>query len=369
MDKKKIDLFTKFDNQDLQLENRVVMSSLTRGRTTDPALTPTSLHEVYYGQRASAGLIITESAWVSKDAIGFINIPGIYNSAQVSAWKKVTDAVHRKGGKIFIQLVHSGAVSHRDHLGGKLPKGPSAVNPEEQSFTPSGFKATEIPEALSLEDITEIISSFRTAAENTVKAGFDGAELHAQLFTLIPQFLSRATNQRGDSYGGDISNRSRILFEILDALIEVIGHNKVGIKFTPTAFNPGIIRPDVETLSDYIYILDKLNSYPLAYIHIVGPAVDLSSTPLAAIKEDYFGFFRKHYLGTIIANLGFDRDSANDIISAGKADLVSFGNLYIANPDLVERFKNNWPLANADTETFYTGGEKGYIDYKKYMEK
>jgi N-ethylmaleimide reductase len=359
-------IFTPLNNEGLELNNRIVMASLTRGRTTNEALIPTDLHATYYAQRASAGLILTESAWVSGDAIGFINIPGIYNQAQVNGWRKVTKAVHDKAGKIFLQLAHSGSVSHPDLLEGKSPKGPSSINPQEKSFTSSGFKDTEIPEEMTLEDITQTIENYKHAAQNALKAGFDGIEIHAQLFTLIPQFLNKATNGRTDQYGGSIENRSRIIFEILEAVIPVFGKNKVGIKFTPVAYNPGIIRPDEETLNDYRYMLAKLNNYDLAYVHIVGPDIDLSGTSLSDIKDDYFGFFRKYYYGSIMANLGFNRDSANAILASGKADLVSFGTLYIANPDLTERFKNNWPLAEADVNTYYTGGENGYADYPAY---
>lgn len=364
---KTTDLLTGFEKQGLNLRNRIVMSSLTRGRTTNEGLVPTDLQASYYAQRASAGLILTESAWVCKEAIGFMNIPGIYTEEQQIGWQKVTKAVHDKKGKIFLQLAHSGSVSHPDFFDGQLPKGPSAVNPQEKSFTPGGFKDTETPKELSLAEIQNIISDYKKAAENALRAGFDGIEIHAQLFTLIPQFLSRATNKRTDLYGGAIENRSRILFEILDSVTKILGDGKVGLKFTPAAYNPGIIRPDGETLEDYRYLLTKLNDYKLAYLHIVGPSADLSDTPLAEIKDDYFGFFRNYFKGTLMANMGFDKESANDILRKGKADLVSFGLPFIANPDLVERFKNDWPLAVADESTYYTGGEKGYTDYGAYI--
>lgn len=366
---KAIDVFTPLIKEGFSLDNRIVMSSLTRGRTTNAELAPTDLHAAYYAQRASSGLILTESAWVSCDAVGFINLPGIYSPKQVDGWKKVTNSVHGANGKIFLQLVHSGSVSHSDFFGGKLPKGPSAINPKEKSFTPEGFKDTETPEELSKKDINTIVDDYRIAAENALLAGFDGIEIHAQLFTLIPQFLSRATNQRTDEYGGTIQNRSRILFEILEAVIAVMGINKVGIKFTPSAYNPGVIRPDTDTLEDYKYLLERLNRFELAYLHIVGPSIDLSDTPLSEISDDYFGFFRLHYNGTLMVNLGFNKNSANEILGMGKADLVSFGGPFIANPDLVERFRNDWPLATADTDTFYTGGERGYADYSVYQLK
>jgi N-ethylmaleimide reductase len=356
-------LLTEYQLGAIKLRNRIVMSSLTRGRSTNPELAPTELHAKYYAQRASAGLILTESTWVSKNAIGFVNLPGIYSREQVAGWKLVTGAVHEKEGKIFLQIVHSGAVSHPDFFDGELPLGASAINPQEKTFTPDGFKDTLTPREYNVAEIKATIAEFKIAAENAKAAGFDGIEIHAQLFTLIPQFLSKLTNQRTDQYGGSIENRSRLLFEILDAVKTIFNENEIGIKFTPAAFNPGIIKPDELTLATYTYILQRLNNYDLAYVHLVGPAVDLSDTPLSSIKEDYFGYFRKLYKGTIIANLGFDRLSGNEIIASGKTDLVSFGMKYIANPDLVERFDNRIALAEPDRDTFYTGGEKGYADY------
>jgi N-ethylmaleimide reductase len=356
-------LLTGYQLGAIKLKNRVTMSSLTRGRTVNPELAPIELHARYYAQRASAGLILTESAWVSRGAIGFVNIPGIYSDEQISGWKMVTHAVHANQGKIFLQIAHSGAVSHPDFFNGQLPLGPSAINPQEKTFTPEGFKDTLTPKEYSIEEIKLSIFEFQLAARNAKDAGFDGVEIHAQLFTLIPQFLSEATNQRTDAYGGSIENRCRILFEILDTVRTVFADIEIGIKFTPAAFNPGIIKPDQNTLPAYDYILNKLNAYDLAYVHLVGPAVDLTDTVLASIKDDYFGHFRKLYKGTIMANLGFDQAKGNEIIANGKADLVSFGTKFIANPDLVERFDNRIALAEPDRSTFYSGGEKGYVDY------
>jgi N-ethylmaleimide reductase len=356
-------LLSTYNIGDLELCNRVVMSSLTRGRATNDDLVPTELHVEYYAQRASAGLILTESVWISKNAAGFINVPGIYTEKQTAAWKKVTEAVHAKDGKIFVQLVHSGAVSHPDFLNGELPLGPSAINPQAKTFTPLGFKDTLTPREYTIEQIRETINEFKLAAANAKLAGFDGLEIHAQIYTLIPQFLSMATNQRTDEYGGSIPNRARILFEILDAVKEEFPAKKIGIKFTPAAFNPGIIKPDHETVATFDYILERLNNYDLAYVHIVGPAIDLAGTPLAILKDNYFEHFRNIYKGTLLVNLGFTQDSGNAIISNGTADLVSFGTAFIANPDLVKRFELNIPLSAANTDTYYAGGAKGYTDY------
>jgi N-ethylmaleimide reductase len=356
-------LLTTYSIGDLKLPNRVVMASLTRARATNPELVPTELFAQYYTQRASAGLILTEGVWVSRKAIGFLNIPGIFTSQQIDAWKKVTSSVHENSGRIFLQLGHVGAASHPDYLDGALPLGPSAINPEEKSFTPEGFKDTVTPKPYSVEEIKETIEEYKQAAINAKEAGFDGIELHAQLFTLIPQFLSIATNQRTDEYGGSIENRSRVLFEILDVLIGIFPGKKVGIKFTPAAFNPGIIKPDENTVPTFDYILRELNRYDIAFVELVGPSVDLKETPIAALQDNFYAHFRAIYKGTLIANLGFNWETGNAIVSAGNADMVSFGAPFIANPDLIERFQNSWPLAIADTATYYTGDEKGYTDY------
>jgi N-ethylmaleimide reductase len=356
-------LLSKFSLGELKLSNRMVMASLTRARATNPQMAPTDLHAKYYAQRASAGLIITEGVWVSRNAIGFLNIPGIFTPEQTEGWKKVTGAVHKKGGRIFVQLSHIGSASHPDYLGGALPLGPSAINPQEKSYTPEGFKDTVTPKAYSAEEIKDTIAEFRLAALNAKDAGFDGVELHGQIFTLIPQFLSTATNQRTDKYGGTIENRCRILFEILDELISVFPGNKVGIKFTPAVFNTGIIKPDENTIPTFDYIFGKLNGYDIAFVELVGPAIDLSGTAIAALQDDFYGHFRAIYKGPLIANLGFTRETGNAIIAAGNADMVSFGAAFIANPDLGERFRNSLPLAIGDTNTYYGGGEMGYADY------
>ncbi|MDN5287868.1 MAG: flavoprotein NADH-dependent oxidoreductase [Mucilaginibacter sp.] len=356
-------LLTTYQMGDILLPNRVVMTSLTRCRATNPDLAPTDLHVEYYAQRASAGFILTEGTWISERAVGFINIPGIYSKTQTEAWKRVTDAVHEKNGKIFVQLVHSGSVSHPDFLQGELPLGPSAINPQEKAFTPLGFKDTLTPAEYTTVQIKETIGEYRLAAENAKKAGFDGLEIHAQIFTLIPQFLSEATNQRTDEYGGSIENRARLLFEILDTVKKVYPAKRIGVKFTPAAFNPGIIKPDITTITMFDYILEKLNGYHLAYVELVGPAVDLTGTPLDLLKDNYFEHFRNIYNGTIMANLGFTQESGNAIISKGTADLVSFGTLYIANPDLVQRFEQNSLLSKGDPDTYYAGEAKGFTDY------
>ncbi len=329
-------------------------------------MAPTGLHAQYYAQRASAGLIITESVWMAKEAVVFLNIPGIYTKEQTDARELVTKAVPREGGRIFVQLAHSGAVSHPYYFDGELPFGPSAINPREQVYIPSGFTQTLTPREYTLEGINATIASYKQAALNAKNAGFDGIELHAQLFTLIPQFISATTNQRTDGYGGSIKNRCRILFEILDELVEVFPGNNVGIKFTPAAFDNGIIKPDENTVTTFEYILNKLNHYNLAFIELVAPRIILENTRIAVWQTDFFGWFRWRYKGTVMANMGFNAEKGNGIIGEGKADLVSFGAPFIANPDLAARLRNGWPLATPHANTFYTGVEKGYVDYPAY---
>lgn len=353
---------------DLKLKNRVVMASLTRGRCTNPALVPTSLMAEYYAQRASAGLILSEGTWVNSNSIGFINVPGIYTREQVESWKLVTQAVHDKGGLIFSQLGHIGSASHPDFFDGELPAGPSAINPQTRSFTPQGFKDSLTPRELTVAEIKQTIQDYKHAAQNAKEAGFDGVEVHAQVGMLIPQFLSLATNHRTDEYGGSIENRARIIFEILDAVMEVWDSTRVAIKFTPVAISHvGIMTPDEETIQMFQYILKKLSDYNLAYLHIVGPAEDLTGTPVEVLQDSYFSHFRRNYSGRLMANLGFTQESGNGILKEGTADLVSFGLPFIANPDLVERFTYNLPLSGSDPATYYTGGENGYVDYPRVV--
>ncbi|WP_072364807.1 alkene reductase [Chitinophaga sancti] len=357
-------LLEEYQIGDLKLKNRVIMASLTRGRATNPGLVPTPLMARYYAQRASAGLILSEGTWVSEKSIGFINVPGIFTREQVEGWKLVTNAVHEKGGLIFSQLGHIGAASHPDFFHGELPAGPSAINPQTHSYTPEGFKETVTPREFTVAEIKQTIQDYQQAANNAKEAGFDGIEIHAQAGMLIPQFLSLATNQRSDEYGGSIENRARIIFEILDAILEVWESTRVAIKFTPVAYSHvGIVTPDEETIPMFQYILKKLNDYNLAYLHIVGPAEDLTGTPVTVLQQDYFSHFRHHYSGRLMANLGFTQESGNAILQEGTADLVSFGAAFIANPDLAARFRYNLPLSEMNRDTLYSGEENGYTDY------
>jgi N-ethylmaleimide reductase len=233
-----------------ELKNRIVMASMTRGRTTNPGHVPNELQVQYYRQRAGAGLILTEGTWVNRDAIGFINVPGLFTDAQIDGWRNVTDAVHDEGGVIFAQLAHSGAISHPDFFDGGLPLAPSAVNPGLRAFTSTGFKDTVTPRAMTVEEIQRTVGDYRAAAQNAQEAGFDGVELHCATTYLLPQFLNSELNIREDAYGGSPENRCRIVLEILNGLIEVWGPSRVGVKISPT-MNQGGFRPTNATVETY----------------------------------------------------------------------------------------------------------------------
>ena len=354
-------LFTALQFGGLRLRNRVVMSSMTRGRARNAELAPTELHVDYYRQRASAGLILSEGTWVSPRAIGFINVPGLYSERQVEGWRAVTSAVHAEGGAIFAQLAHSGAISHPDFFGGEPPLAPSAVNPGLRSFTPEGFKDTVTPRAMSLEEIAQTIADYAAAARNAREAGFDGIELHAATTYLLPEFLNSALNIREDGYGGSAANRARIVLEILDALIAVWGPGRVGIKISPTLAMGGF-GPTEQTVETYDHLVARLNGLPLSHLHVVRAPNDLSGGPVAPL-QDTISYFRARFDGALIANFGFDKPSADKAIQSGQADLVSFAKPFISNPDLVRRFERDLPLAQPVAETFYQGGAEGYVDY------
>jgi N-ethylmaleimide reductase len=346
---------------ELELKNRVVMAPMTRSRADNPEKKVGKLHAEYYRQRATAGLIITEGSQVSEQAVGYINTPGIHTAAQREAWKLVTQAVHEEGGKIFIQLWHVGRMSHPDFHGGALPLAPSAVNPHSKSYTPEGFKETVTPKAMSQEEIRQTIADFKQAAKNAWEAGFDGVEIHASNGYLFHQFFNRSSNQRSDAFGGSIENRARFLFEVLDAVKEVVPENRIGVRLNPSLHGTFGMEVDEETIPTFDYIVKKLNEYSLAYLHLSEPFSDVSDKPYLVqhIAEHY----RPLYRGTLIINSNFDREKGNAVIEAGNADLVAYGKLFISNPDLVERFAQGAELAEWDQKTFYTPGPRGYTDY------
>jgi N-ethylmaleimide reductase len=350
----------------LELKNRVWMAPMTRSRAANPENAPFEIHEEYYSQRASAGLIITEGSQISKQAVGYINTPGIYSKVQVEGWKGVTNAVHEKGGKIFIQLWHVGRISHPDFHNGELPVAPSAINPHAKSFTPKGFKDTVTPKEMTIEEIKQTVLDFQNAAKNAMEAGFDGVEIHSSNGYLLHQFFSRTSNVRMDEYGGSIENRARILFEIIDAIKEVMPENKIGLRLNPSLNGIFGMDADEETIPTFDYIVEKLNSYDLAYLHLSEPFNDVSK--IDYLVSEIAKHYRPMYKGTLVINAGFDQEKGNKFILEGLADAVAFGVPYIANPDLVERFEVDAELAKPDQETFYTPGEKGYTTYPKLEE-
>ena len=354
-------------HKNIDLKNRVVMAPMTRSRADNEGKVPTDeLHGLYYEQRASAGLIITEGSQVSERAVGYINTPGIYTDAQVKGWKNVTKRVHDKGGKIFIQLWHVGRMSHPDFHNGELPLSASAINPNAQSYTPEGFKDTVTPKEMTIEDIKTTIEDFKNAAANAVKAGFDGVEIHSSNGYLFQQFFNGTSNKRTDDYGGSIENRARFFFEVLDAMKEVIPQEKIGVRFNPSLHGIFGMTMDEETIPTFEYIIKKLNDYNLAYVHLSEPFTDVSDIPYAV--TEIAKHFRPLYNGTLMINSEFDQEKGNKIIEDGFADLVAYGKPFISNPDLVERFENHLDLANWDQDTFYVPGAKGYTDYPRATE-
>lgn len=340
------------------------MAPMTRSRADNNGKVPTNdLQGLYYEQRASAGLIITEGSQVSKQAVGYINTPGIHTEAQVEGWKKVTKRVHDKGGKIFIQLWHVGRMSHPDFHNGDLPVSASAINPNAKSFTPDGFKDTVTPKAMTIDEIKQTVKDFQKAAANAIEAGFDGVEIHSSNGYLFQQFFNGCSNERTDEYGGSIENRARFFFEVLDAMKEVIPQEKIGARFNPSLHGMSGITVDEETIPTFEYIIKKLNDYNLAYIHLSEPFTDVSEVPFAV--TEIAKHFRPLYNGTLMINTDFDQDKGNQVLEAGNADLVAYGKPFISNPDLVERFEKNIELADWDKDTFYTTGTEGYTDYPK----
>ena len=349
-------------NKNITLKNRVAMAPMTRSRADNEGKVATDqLQGLYYEQRASAGLIITEGSQVSKKAVGYINTPGIHSEDQVEGWKKVTKRVHDKGGKIFIQLWHVGRMSHPDFHNGELPLSASAINPNSKSFTPEGFKDTVTPKAMTIADIKQTVEDFKNAAANAVKAGFDGVEIHSSNGYLFQQFFNGCSNTRTDDYGGSFENRARFFFEVLDAMKAVIPQENIGVRFNPSANDLFGMTVDKDTIPTFEYIIKKLNDYNLAYVHLSEPFTDVSEVPFAV--TEIAKHFRPLYNGTLMINTAFDQEKGNKVLEAGDADLVAYGKPFISNPDLVERFENNLELSDWDQDTFYTTGAKGYTDY------
>ena len=343
----------------LHLSNRMVMAPMTRSRADSHGV-QSDMAPLYYAQRASAGLIVSEAINISDDAVGSPLTPGIYNAKQVDAWKKVTSAVHEAGGFIYAQLWHTGRVGHSQVRGGRLPVAPSAIPiVGQQHFTSAGMQDYETPRALSTEEVRATILDYKQAAECALQAGFDGVELHGAFGYLPNQFLVDGANQRTDEYGGSIENRCRFILETMEALIEVWGNTRVGIKLSPVIPFNSIVDSDPEAL--YMHLFKALNTLSPAYVHLMNALFPLDQFP--HWPKDVLGTFRPHIKGLVIANGGYDQQKAEAELNAGRADLVSFGALFIANPDLPARFKAGAALAQPDKATMYGGSAHGYIDY------
>jgi len=353
------DLFRPVQLGPLQLANRIVMAPLTRSRAGADGV-PGSLIVEHYAQRASAGLIITEGVNISPQARGYAFTPGIYDDAQVDGWQRVTEAVHARGGHIFAQLWHVGRVSHPSlQPGGVLPLAPSAIRPEATVYTPKGFQPCSTPVALTTAQIPQVVEQYRRAAPNALAAGFDGVEIHAANGYLIEQFLRDSTNRRTDAYGGSLENRARFLLEVVDAVAGVCGGERTGIRLSPVSPVNGAA-PDSDPATTYGYVVAQLNAFGLAYIHVIE---GITQGPRDVEGGFDFEKLRRSFKGFYMANNGYDLALALEARRADLADLISFGRLYIANPDLVERFRCGARLNVPDRATFFGGGAAGYTDY------
>jgi N-ethylmaleimide reductase len=358
-------LLSPFQLKDLTLKNRVVMAPLTRGRAGAEAI-PNALMAEYYAQRASAGLIISEATAISQQGYGWVNAPGIYTEEQTAAWKQIVEAVHAQGSLIFLQLWHTGRASHSSfQLNNQLPVAPSAIKIEgAEAHTPNGKQPYETPRALETAEIAQIVADYRQAAANAKQAGFDGVEIHSANGYLIDQFLQSKTNKRSDQYGGSVANRYRFLKEIVEAILTVWDAGRVGIRLSPNGVFNDMGSPDYR--ETFTYVVEQLNSYGLAYLHLLdGLAFGFheQGEPMTLAE------FRKVYDGVLMGNCGYDRESAEQAIASGDADLIAFGRPYISNPDLVARFANNWELnPDADMSIWYSSEAEGYTDFPTYQE-
>jgi N-ethylmaleimide reductase len=352
-------LLQKIKIGNLELQNAMAMAPMTRSRADLNGIV-SELTVLYYAQRSSAGLIISEAINISEQALGSPFTPGIFTNEQIEVWKKVTNSVHEKGGKIIAQLWHTGRVGHSADKRGILPVAPSAIAIQgQQHFTSQGPKEYETPRALETNEVKEIIQDYKQAAINAMEAGFDGVELHAAFGYLPNQFLVESANQRTDEYGGSIENRSRFVLEVMQAMVNGIGENKVAIKLSPSIpFNSMI---DSNPIDLYSYLLQELNKMPLLYVHLMNAMFPTDNLP--QYPRDVVGVFGKQTQHSLLANGGYTRESGEQELEKGIAKMISYGTLYLSNPDLPKRFELNTDLNQPDRATMYGGGEKGYTDY------
>ena len=346
-------LFDTLKVGELELKNRIVMAPLTRSRANDADGVPADFSAAYYGQRATGGLLITEATNVSAVAKGYVRTPGIYTQEQIDGWKKIVAAVHSKGGKIFLQIFHTGRIALPDFLpGGQLPVAPSAVKAAGQNYTDSaGMKDFVVPRVLTIDEIKAIVQDFAVAAKNGIEAGFDGVEIHGANGYLIQQFLSTNVNKRTDEYGGTIENRARFLVEVVEAVTRAIGSERTGLRLSPGGEFNDIKEDDAEELYDYV--VKKLNDYRLAYLHL--GTFDQT--------RNWHPILRPIFESLYFAGVGFDKASGEKLLEEGGANAIVYGKWFLANPDLPERFRRDAPLNTPDETTFYTPGEAGYTDY------
>jgi len=348
------DLFSTIQLGNITLRNRMAMAPMTRNRA--PATIPTPLMRDYYQQRAGAGVIITEGAQISEQAVGYPATPGIYTDEQVNGWRSITDAVHVKGGAIFVQLWHCGRVSHPDFHGGELPVAPSTIRPTGQAFTAEGLKDFVTPRALALNELPGIIEQYRHAAVCAIAAGFDGVEIHAANGYLLDQFLRDGSNSRADIYGGSIENRSRLLLEVTAAVCNEIGSDRVGVRISPVnGFND---MHDSDPQALFNHVASELSALKPVYLHVV--EVSMAGEIDSAVDMQQI---RSRFAGCYMANGGYDKTRGNAALAAGAADIIAYGTPFLANPDLPDRFRQDAALNTADQASFYGGDARGYTDY------
>ena len=344
-------LFTPIQVGRYTLPNRLVMAPMTRSRSNDAGV-PSDLVATYYEQRADAGLIIAEGTFPSAMGKGYVRTPGIYSDEQVAAWKKVTSAVHAKGGKIFLQIMNCGRISHPSMLPNNAqPIAPSAIKAAGQSWTGAGMEDFVTPRELTTDEVGGIIAEYRIATRRALEAGFDGVELHTASGYLPEQFLSSGTNQRKDKYGGSVENRARFVLDTLKEMIAEAGADRVGIKISPEMNFNDI--SDANPQETYTYLVEQLAPFNLAYLHVA----------LFGAKTDYHALLRPLFKGTYLMGSGLDKAKAEQVLDSNQADATVFGGAFLANPDLVERFKQNAPLNTPNKDTFYSPGAEGYTDY------